>query len=58
MTKRNADQDWRNYGGNSDYASAMADMRKSGAAGPHDVRPNRSRTRHDSLRKALKDQDW
>jgi len=55
-SKRDLDQDWRNYGPNEGYAQAMADLRKSGAAGFHIPTPNRERQRGQATRRAIRDQ--
>jgi hypothetical protein len=39
---------------NPEYAAAMHGLRSSGAAGSHDNRPNRQRTRSTSKRQAIK----
>jgi hypothetical protein len=43
---------------NPEYAKAMAELRRSGAAGIHqDKRDKRSRTRNAKLKKALREED-
>lgn len=42
---------------NEESHRAMMDKRSSNAAGTHDSRPNRERTRSNAKRKAIK-QDW
>lgn len=39
---------------NPEYAKGMREIRRSNAAGTHDDRPNRERSRKDSLRAAIK----
>lgn len=41
--------------GNLPLAQAMQEKRSSGAAGPHDSRPHRQRSRADSKRAAVRD---
>lgn len=55
-SKRDLDQDWRNYGSNDDWYSAVVDRRKSGAAGFHIPTPNRERQRGQATRRAIRDQ--
>jgi hypothetical protein len=38
---------------NPQYAEGMRSIRRSNAAGTHDERPNRERSRSDALRKAI-----
>jgi hypothetical protein len=42
--------------GNLDLAKAMQEKRRSNAAGTHDSRPHRQRSRADSKRAAVRDQ--
>jgi hypothetical protein len=39
---------------NPEYAQAMRELRRSGAAGTHDNRPKRERSRQDSKRAAIR----
>lgn len=41
--------------GNLELAKAMQEKRRSHAAGPHDSRPHRQRSRADSKRAAIQD---
>jgi len=54
MGKRITDENWQEWG--QDYARAMTELRRSGAAGKHDPRPNRQRTRRDAKRRAIAEQ--
>lgn len=40
--------------GNPNYIEGMRQIRQSNAAGTHDDRPNRERSRNDALRSAIK----
>lgn len=41
---------------NKGYIEGMRELRRSNAAGTHDSRPNRQRSRQDSKRSAIRDQ--
>jgi len=47
------DERWTDYG--HSYAVAMTELRRSGAAGKHDPRENRKRTRSDAKRAAIRE---
>lgn len=43
---------------NPQYAAAMHDLRSSGAAGSHDNRPNRQRTRSAAKKASIQHNSW
>lgn len=43
---------------NPEFAAAMRELRRSSAAGTHDNRPNRVRTRRDVKRDAIRNGGW
>lgn len=53
MGKRTS-ENWQDWG--KDYAVAMTELRRSGAAGTHDSRANRRRQRGQDKRAAIREQ--